>query len=319
MTRHAKTLAVALTGAAAVGSTAYALGSESGSGTATAKSARSTSAATTPGRGIRGPGRDGAGLDALAKRLGVTSAQLRAAFDDLRPEKPAGDPRKRFADELATALECRRPRSRRRSTVCAPTRSAKRAIAGLASQARWRRSSASKPTRCRPRSRSCGPREEGPAARVPMVGDAFVTALAKELGVKADELRTALDKLRPDRGSGGSSRGPRGRGAGGPPPGGPPFGGPPPGGRFPGGPPPGSGPPPGGPPLGGPPPGARERGPGRGPSSAALAKALGIETAAVQAALDKLRAAKRDEFAAALAQRLDLPVERVKAALSKGP
>ncbi len=107
-----------------------------------------------------------------------------------------------------------------------------------------------------------------------------------------------------------------GRGPGGPPPGGP-------GGRGSGGPPSGGpafgGPPPGGPLPGGPPPGTRERGPGRGPSPAALAEALGIKTTDLQAALDKLRAAKRDEFAAALAKRLDLPVERVKAALSTGP
>ena len=204
MTRRAKTLGIALTGAAALASGSYALGTQSGDGTATAQGSRSTSVATDRGPGH--PGCNDARLEAIAKKLGVTTAKLRAAFEALRPERRAGDPRARFASELAKAL-----------------------------------------------------------------------------GLPVAKVTAALSKLRPDQGGGGPRGGHRGPGRGGP------HGGP----------------------LGG--------GRGGGARAAALAKELGVETADLQAALDKLRTAKRDAFAAALAKRLDLPVARVKDALAERP
>jgi DNA-directed RNA polymerase specialized sigma subunit len=98
--------------------------------------------------------------------------------------------------------------------------------------------------------------------------DPFLSALAKELGVKTSDLRAALEKVRPK---------------------------------------------------------APKTDP-RTQFAADLAKALGVDQADVQSALDGLRKnaesemkARRDKLAAELAQRLGLPVAKVKGALAAEP
>jgi hypothetical protein len=92
-----KTAALALTGAVALASGAYALGSQSdGSAVASGEGDR-------PALAHRGG--PGFGLDRLADRLGVDEDKLRDALEDVRGDLPA--PRERrdaFAKELADEL-----------------------------------------------------------------------------------------------------------------------------------------------------------------------------------------------------------------------
>src|SRR4051794_29846615 len=106
MTTRTKTTAVALTGAVALASGAYALGTQSGGGDATAKagsSTKSSSSKSTRAVGVRvirrGPFGRAAGLQSLADKLGTTPAKLQAAFEALRTEK-----RDEFAQKLADEL-----------------------------------------------------------------------------------------------------------------------------------------------------------------------------------------------------------------------
>ena len=104
MTSSKQTAALALTGAVALASGAYALGSQAADGDAVA--AKTPQTATAP------PGRPGhwgrggpASLSALADRLGVDAAALRSALQDIRPQLPDRDKlRDDFAQELADAL-----------------------------------------------------------------------------------------------------------------------------------------------------------------------------------------------------------------------
>jgi hypothetical protein len=92
-----QTVALALTGAVALASGAYALGTQSdGSAVASGDSGR-------PALAHRGG--PGFGLDRLADRLGVDEDKLRDALEDVRGDLPA--PRERrdaFAKELADEL-----------------------------------------------------------------------------------------------------------------------------------------------------------------------------------------------------------------------
>src|SRR3954451_14342107 len=101
MTMRTKTTAAALTGAVALASGAYALGSQAGGGSATAKSQRTagTGKPQRPARvfGIRREGPPD--LSTLADKLGVTTAQLQKAFDELRTDR-----RDDFAQKLADEL-----------------------------------------------------------------------------------------------------------------------------------------------------------------------------------------------------------------------
>ena len=96
-----QTTAIVLTGAVALASGAYALGSQSdGSAVASGDDA----GAPAHFRGGPGPGR-GFGFDRLADRLGVDEAELREALEDVRGTLP--DPRERrddFTKELAAEL-----------------------------------------------------------------------------------------------------------------------------------------------------------------------------------------------------------------------
>ncbi len=104
MRRTKTTTALALTGAVALASGAYALGSQAGDGDAVAAKNANPSAL---GYGGPPPGRPGHGwrgggppmLEGLADRLGVDESDLQAALEDLR--KDHGDD---FAQQLADAL-----------------------------------------------------------------------------------------------------------------------------------------------------------------------------------------------------------------------
>jgi hypothetical protein len=96
-----KMTALALTGAVAVGSGAYALGSQADDGSAQA--ARGSGAQQAAAGFAGGPGR-GHGffdLDETAEALGVEASALRQALEDLREEAPDHDD---MRQELATAL-----------------------------------------------------------------------------------------------------------------------------------------------------------------------------------------------------------------------
>ena len=100
MTPRTKKTAAALSGALVLASGAYALGTQTSDGTALA-GGTPTSQTGAPGPGHPGgPGpRD---LSDIAAKLGVTEAKLRAALEDLRPDRGGkGELRK---DALAKAL-----------------------------------------------------------------------------------------------------------------------------------------------------------------------------------------------------------------------
>jgi predicted transcriptional regulator len=100
MTTRKRTTAIALTGAVALASGAYALGSQSGDGTAGA-----TDPPNRPSIDFRGPMRGGPfGLDRIADRLGVEESELRDALRDLRPDSIKPPRPTDFAEELAREL-----------------------------------------------------------------------------------------------------------------------------------------------------------------------------------------------------------------------
>jgi len=102
MTPRSKKTAAALSGALVLASGAYALGSQSGDATALAGGKPTSSAARPAGAPPRRPG----DLSGIAGQLGVTEAKLRAALEDLRPDRGAAkDERKSvLAKALATEL-----------------------------------------------------------------------------------------------------------------------------------------------------------------------------------------------------------------------
>ena len=101
MTSQKQKAALALTGAVALASGAYALGAQADDGAAVA--------AGTPKAAFahHGPGRPGGpfGFEGLADRLGVSEAKLRAALEDIRGNLPKpGERRDDFAKDLAAEL-----------------------------------------------------------------------------------------------------------------------------------------------------------------------------------------------------------------------
>jgi transcriptional regulator with XRE-family HTH domain len=115
MKTRTKQLAVILLSGVVLASGAYALGSQSGGGGALASGANA-SASSGPGatnasdrqgprtvRGLRRGARD-FGLDALARKLGVTPAQLRDALKAMRQAKTPQQRRTEAIQALATAL-----------------------------------------------------------------------------------------------------------------------------------------------------------------------------------------------------------------------
>ncbi len=118
MSRRAKTQAGALAAAVVLASGAYALGSQAGDGSATAKDTNGTSTNANagprdvffhvgppPGRGTGGgPGFAFFGLGRLADDLGVKRADLAKALRELRNEQSQVDPRDEFSKLLADEL-----------------------------------------------------------------------------------------------------------------------------------------------------------------------------------------------------------------------
>lgn len=90
---HRKKLALVLTGAVALASGAYAIGSQAGGGTAAGKSGSTPRASHE---------REGPGLRTLATELGVSASQLQAALDAVRKQKESSEQGRK--SELATAL-----------------------------------------------------------------------------------------------------------------------------------------------------------------------------------------------------------------------
>jgi AraC-like DNA-binding protein len=158
MTRGKQTTALALAGAVALASGAYALGAQADDGNAAA--AKSPGAAPAfaggPGRpgfghGFRGgPGGPGAAFDSLADRLGVSEAKLRSALEDIAKEH-----RTDFAQKLADTLKIDRAKVDAAFDKLRPKR----------------------PDR-------------------PRAPEAFAAALAKELGVTTAKVRAAFEKHR---------------------------------------------------------------------------------------------------------------------------
>jgi biotin operon repressor len=102
MTRGKQTTALALAGAIALASGAYALGTQADDGNANAAKANGGAPpafAGGPGRPGHGHGPGGPALDGLADRLGVSEAKLRAALGEIANERRA-----EFAQRLADAL-----------------------------------------------------------------------------------------------------------------------------------------------------------------------------------------------------------------------
>src|SRR3954468_14699455 len=100
MTPRTKKTAAAVGGALVLASGAYALGTQTGDGTALAGGKPSPLKAGGPGPGPRfGGPRD---LSGIAGKLGVGEAKRRAALEDLRPDRGAG--KDEHQDALAKAL-----------------------------------------------------------------------------------------------------------------------------------------------------------------------------------------------------------------------
>ena len=290
MTSRTTRTAAALTGALALASGAYAIGSRVDDGNAVAAAGASNGAAATQTVHFRGPGGGGArGFESLADRLGVSESKLRAALDDLRPR---ADARKDVAKLLAGELGIERSRveqafeTRREQHEA---EHAKRRAAFAADLAKALGIDAGKVEKVL--ADNAPDRGRGPGRG--MKRPPSLSALAKDLGVSRAKLREALRDVRPS-GAPGPHRETR------------PFRG------GPGGP---HGPGPGGP--GGP----------FGADSADLAKALGVSEARLEDAFDAIHdrleqemEARHDEFVTKLAERLGVSKAKVEDALpAPGP
>src|SRR3954452_15044533 len=165
MTPRTKKTAVALSGALVLASGAYALGSQAGDGAALAGSTTASSAQQSGRHFGPGPGRPGGparDLSGLAGRLGVSEAKLRAALEDLRPDR-RDDREGAVAKALAGALGL-------------STDKVQAALEKLHGQRKLKRDDR---------------RADG--------RDAFAQALATKLGVSVGKVRAGLEAVRPDR------------------------------------------------------------------------------------------------------------------------
>ncbi len=288
MTPRSKKTAAALSGALVLASGAYALGSQAGDGSALAGSKTPSPQAAPPGPGRHGGPRD---LSAVAGRLGVTEDKLRAALQDLRPDRKAAKDDRR--DELAKALAGELGLTTDKVQAALEKFKGERKAGGRERRGdRLHRFDTALATRlgvdpAKVRAafdslRPGGGRRGGP----PDLAD-----LAGKIGVSEDKLRSALADLRP--GPGGRP-GPGRRGKFGP-------GGP---GKL----------------------GAGGRHHPGGPALAALAKELGVTQAKLTAAMEKVRGqfattrkADRDAFVAKLAAKLGISEAKVKEAIGSEP
>ena len=154
------------------------------------------------GRGHGGPGGGRVDTAALAKTLGVTEDKVQAALDKVRPAKGDRDDKRtawtaaiakalgQSTADVQAVLDANRPSP--------PSAGTPRRSSGPPSRMtqRWPRrsprSSGSPRTRRRPR---WTPRTATRTSR----GDELAAALAKELGLDATKVNSALEALRPDR------------------------------------------------------------------------------------------------------------------------
>jgi energy-converting hydrogenase A subunit M len=106
MRTRTKTAALALTGAVALASGAYALGTQTGGGAAVAADQPAPDRPAFSAHWRGGP----LGSESLADRLGVDESELREALEDVRPQLPdprevRGDFAERLSDELGIDQE----------------------------------------------------------------------------------------------------------------------------------------------------------------------------------------------------------------------
>jgi hypothetical protein len=197
MTPRTKNTAAAVTGALVLASGAYALGTQTGDGTALAGGKPTPAKAGAPGPGHRfGGPRD---LSGIAAQLGVTEAKLRAALEDLRPDRRAG--KDEHQDALAKALAKELGLDEAKVTAALEKLHGNRKVVRRERRGdrlqRFDEALAAKlgidAAKVRSAFDSLRP---GPNRRAdkPGLGD-----LATKLGVSEDKLRSALDDLRPGR------------------------------------------------------------------------------------------------------------------------
>jgi len=174
MTTRTKTTAVALTGAVALASGAYALGTQSGGGSADAAKAKKATSMAVGKRFLlqrrlvrHGAFSRGQELQSLADKLGVSTDKLQSAFQALRAQK-----RDDMAQKLADAL----------GIDVSKVKSALDAV--------------------RPQGGPPGPPPPGAPGNGPGPGhprlDFLAQGLADKLGLKESDVQAALDKLSPD-------------------------------------------------------------------------------------------------------------------------
>jgi energy-converting hydrogenase A subunit M len=276
MSTRSKKLASLLTGAVALSSGAYALGIQSGGGGALADPGSSASNAFAPAtaagttvsdrRGFRRRGGFGFGLDNLASRLGVSTTALQDALKAIRDSKTPEQRRTELTQALAAALG--RPADQVASAVDSvlPDRGARKAdLAGALAKALGVDVAKVQAGLDKARQDFKGGRP-GPGRHDPRdrraAADTFVNDIAAATGVDAANVRSALQRLRPDRGD------------------------------------------------------RRDR---RDDVRQKLAQALGVTTDQLQTAIDKVETDQRNAFATALAQRLNIDVQKVQDVLKDIP
>jgi hypothetical protein len=281
MTPRSKKTAAALSGALVLASGAYALGTQTSDGTALA------GAKTPTQTGAPGPGRPGGprDLSGIATKLGVTEAKLRAALEDLRPDRGGKDEVRK--DELAKALATELGLDQAKVTAALEKLHGNRKVIrrdrGGDRLNRFDDALAAKLGIDAAKVRSAfDALKPGPNRRAekPALAD-----LAKQLGVSEDKLRSALTDLRP---------GPRPR-----------PGRPGPGFKHPGGP----------RPVGPPGPQAAALAKELGVTEAKLRAAM----EKVRPALEKDHEAERDAFITKLAAKLGVSEAKVKDAIGTKP
>ena len=276
--KMSRTTTAALTGAVALASGAYALGTQEGDGSAVARSSDAAATAVVgpsgygPGSGPGRPGHDRRGardLSGLASRLGVGEEALRTALQELRDarDRDRDDHHEALAATLAGSLGVSQDKVEHALDALHGDRDRdrqERRQAFAAAVANQLGVDAAKVRAALQKVRDDGPPRRGDRA-------AGLQELAQELGVSTEKLQAALRAARPDRDA---RKGP---------------------------------------------------GPGRD-RTADLAKALGVSTAKLEAALDDARTAlqkeheqERAQFEEQLAQKLGIPVDRVRDALPDGP
>jgi hypothetical protein len=200
MPKRTKTLAVLSVGAVALASTAYAIGSTSGNGSATAASPKSS---TQPQRPQLKTSASDPWVKSLADKLGVDPAKLATALDAARDAQkpPSGGPDdmlQKLADELGVsksdlqkALEKLRPTPPDPPSGKAPNPPNPPKFAPGAHP------------RMHFRSGGPGPGRPGRAFGFGFgpggISDQFASDLAKALGIDKSKVTAAFDKLAADR------------------------------------------------------------------------------------------------------------------------